>query len=66
MTKGVDQTVPLSVDGNREQMAGHKAGFPARIAAMLCGMIESRVQFGYEDEAGFHYGPSPADWFFTI
>jgi len=24
------------------------------------------VPFGYEDEGGFHYGASLADWFFTI
>jgi hypothetical protein len=66
VTKCVDQTIPLSVHGNNLRMAGHKVGFPAQITATLCGVIESRVPFGYEDEAGFHYGASSADWFFTI
>jgi hypothetical protein len=66
VTKCVGQTTPLSVESNSRRVTGHKVRFPARVTAALCGAIESRVPFGYEDEAGFHYGASSADWFFTI
>jgi len=65
-TKGVDQTVSLIVGGNYQRTAGFKPGFPARIAATLRRVIESRAPFGCEVEAGFHNGASSADWFFTI
>jgi hypothetical protein len=62
----VEQTMPLSSDGNIMRVAGHKAGLLVRIVTQLCGMVEAYVPFGYEDEGGFHYGANLADWFFTI
>jgi hypothetical protein len=62
----VEQTKPLPSEGNIMRIAGLGVGFPVRSLVKLCGVIESRVPFGYEDEEGFHYGASSADWFFTI
>ena len=55
-TGNTDRAMPLTVDGNTMQIEGHKAGSPVRIIAMLCGVMETRVPVGYEDEGGFHYG----------
>jgi len=65
-TGHVDQTGPLSPDGNIMQIAGYKVGLPVRIVAKLCGVIETQVPIGYEDEGGFHYGANLADGFFSI
>jgi hypothetical protein len=62
----VEQTLPLSSDGNITQTVGHRVGFPVWIVAKLCGVMESRVPVGYEDKGGFHYGADLADWFFII
>lgn len=62
----VDHTVPVPSDGNIMRIAGHKVGFPVGITTKLCGMIESQVPVGYEDEGGFHYGADMAGWFFSI
>ncbi|MFZ1072466.1 MAG: hypothetical protein WAO21_03425 [Verrucomicrobiia bacterium] len=65
-TGHVDPMMPLTVDSNTIRIAGHQFGLPFRVIARLCGMIESRVPIGYEDEGGFHYGVNLADWFFSI
>ncbi len=65
-TGHVGQTMPLPSDGNIMRIAGHKVGLPVRIVAKFCGVIESQVPIGYEDEGGFHYGANLADWFFSI
>ncbi len=65
-TGHVDQTMTLPSDGNIIRIAGYKVGLPVCIVTRLCGVIESRVPIGYEDEGGFHYGANLADWFFSI
>jgi hypothetical protein len=65
-TGNVDRAMPLTVDGNTMRIAGHKDGVPVGVIAMLCGVMESRVPVGYEDEDGFHYGANLADSFFAI
>ena len=62
----VDQTMPLTVDSDTMRIAGHKVRLPVRIVAKWCGVMESQVPVGYEDEGGFHYGADMADWFFSI
>jgi len=66
VTGHVNRTMPELVDGNHVGMFGPGKGFLIRNILRLCGVVESRVPFGYEDEDGFHYGASTADWFFTI
>ncbi len=61
-----DQTTSLTADSNIVRIAGHKVSVPVRIIAKLCGVMETRVPVGYEDEGGFHYGLDMAGWFFTI
>ena len=65
-TKSAGQTMPLTVDSNTIRIAGRQVGLTVRIVAKLCGVIESRVPIGYEDEGGFHHGADRADWFFSI
>src|SRR5208282_955197 len=62
----VDRTMPLTVDSNTMPIAGQKVGLPVRIVVKLCGVVESQVPIGFEDEGGFHYGADMAGWFFTI
>jgi hypothetical protein len=65
-TGRVDRTMPLTVDRNTLRIAGHEVGSLVRIIAKLCGVMESQVPIGYEDEGGFHYGANLTDWFFSI
>ena len=58
--------MPLKVDRDTMRIAGHKVRSSVCIIAKLCGVMESQVPIGYEDEGGFHYGADLADWFFSI
>jgi hypothetical protein len=62
----VEQTGPLSSDGNIMRTVGRGIGFPGWVAAKLCRLMESRAPVGYEDKGGFLYGADVDDWFFTI
>jgi hypothetical protein len=65
-TKQAVKTMPLPLDHTNVRIAWYKIGSPKRIVARLRAVIETRAPVGYEDEAGFHYGPEAAGWFFSI
>ena len=45
-----------SANGNHLRAAGRGVALPVRMIAKLRSAVKSRVPFGYEDAAGFHYG----------
>jgi len=55
-TGRIEQAAPLMVDSPVLLIEGQKIRFPARFVVKFCGVIESQVPVGYEDEGGFHYG----------
>jgi hypothetical protein len=60
-TEGAGRKNAPSVGGNHLRVAGRGVGFPARMIARLRSVIGSRVPFGYQDTAGFHFGTQAAE-----
>jgi hypothetical protein len=65
-TKQAVKTLPLPLEHNNGRIAWYKIGSTGRIIAILRATVEARAPVGYEDEAGFHYGPEATGWFFSI